>query len=452
MTSRRVPPISSPEPADSQSVGAPSADLVSDAGSGVVVRKETRDDTGSVEGAGGERDSAGGRSPPCGGSGAAPPPGAAKAAPSSLDTVAITGTAGQGSVPFSGGCGHFEAKGLPSAESARKKKKREDWLRGVGEETAEHRRGRAKALEQRSRALAAQLLERGEPAPVIRRKTRWFDQRATSQSSKIDRAIDCGTGEVEMVCLNCSTQHVQERRCNLSTLCLRCRGVVAFKKQLRFLESRKIVLANAVEGGLLRVNRRGGRWSEKLLTLTAPHVKGDSVGGRIGRICTAWTHFRRKLTRHWKELGASHSAHFYRSLEWTPGGDRAGHPHIHCWLFCPYLERDQLQRWWSESLVLAGLPPRNLDGGVVVDVREVYNGEKTAAELIKYLLKDIDAQGKNITPEEFAQVYIAFDERRLTQSSSGFIGLSESKLSCACGDPDWYIRAGRGKFLRSEAS
>jgi hypothetical protein len=213
---------------------------------------------------------------------------------------------------------------------------------------------------------------------------------------------------------------------------VQCRGRNARIKRAKFLAARKKLIKGAEKKGLLLPMRRGGRWSEKLLTLTAPHVPGDTVAGRVKRVADAWGHLLRRVNAHWRGMDAR-TANFFRCLEWTPGDDGAGHPHIHVWLFCPFLDRSDLLAWWRDALLRAGLPAE-LANLVVLDVRELIDPTQGAQELIKYLTKDIDAQGKKIAPEVYAEVYKAFDGRRMTQPSSGFMALAEQRPNrCECG-------------------
>jgi tRNA(fMet)-specific endonuclease VapC len=70
----------------------------------------------------------------------------------------------------------------------------------------------------------------------------------------------------------------------------------------------------------------------------------------------------------------------------------------------------------------------------IVHVEAVNDGRSAARELIKYMLKDIAANGETIPPDVFSLVYQALAERRLRQASKGFMGLAKSaKPCCECG-------------------
>lgn len=177
--------------------------------------------------------------------------------------------------------------------------------------------------------------------------------------------------------------------------------------------------------GLLRIDRRGGRWSEKLLTLTAPHVVGDTVGERIARVLSAWRLFLKRLNAFLRSIAAHTSSAWFRVFEWTPGNDGKGHPHLHVWFFGPFLEQPMLRDWWATALGVED---------AIVDIKEVHDSRGAAQELIKYLTKDIDANGDKIAAELYAEVYMALDEKRLTQASRGFMRLAGTgPLPCECG-------------------
>lgn len=124
------------------------------------------------------------------------------------------------------------------------------------------------------------------------------------------------------------------------------------------------------------------------------------------------------------------SAEFFRVLEWTIGSDRLGHPHLHVWLFCSYIEQAELQSWWGQALAEVTGEPMALRA--IVDIREAKGGFER--ELIKYLTKDIMADGSKVPPQLYAEVYKALDGHRNTQASRGFMGKGKQVASrCECG-------------------
>lgn len=318
------------------------------------------------------------------------------------------------------------------------------WLEKIGSATWPHRRGKAEEYMCRARERAATLRAEGASSVDVREARRWYTQRARGQYLRIDRVETCGAEALEFTCGACGKKHERPARCRVHLLCVACRSVVATEKRVRFLAARETVLLAARRRGLLAQIRRGGRWTEKLLTLTAPHVREDTIARRIERIFSAWTAFLKIFNAHLRAIGGHASARWFRVVEWTIGHDALGHPHLHVWLFCPFLDVDQVRVWWARALAGCGCPIDH----PVIDIRVVDDDEGIARELIKYLCKDIDAQGDKVPPEAFAVVYATLDKHRLTQASAGFMALAgRQPRRCECGEP-----FGRPKRRRAAAA
>jgi hypothetical protein len=144
----------------------------------------------------------------------------------------------------------------------------------------------------------------------------------------------------------------------------------------------------------------------------------------------AWRRFLRKLNDFWKDSDVR-TAEWLRVFEWTPGSDEHGHPHLHLWILSPFLPHDELERWWREALI-EETGDSNLKR-VIVHIQEVdENGAER--ELIKYLTKDITANGEKLAPELYAEVYKTLDGARSTQASKGFMGKAKHEArTCECG-------------------
>ena len=263
-----------------------------------------------------------------------------------------------------------------------------------------------------------------------------FVRLARRQRQRTERVLACGADIIRIECALCGRTHEKTQGCRVSLMCVRCRGAIASEKRAMFLRARAVVLADATQRGLLDPRRPRGRWSEKMLTLTPPHLESDTIASRIKRTLDAWPRFRRRLVRHLKELDAARSSHFYRSFEWTPGNDRRGHPHFHVWLFTPYLDRELPLAWWRASLIEAGFPPEEASSPII-DIRALEDSPQSAQELIKYLTKDIDENGDKLPPELYAEVYKALDRHRSTQPSRGFMQLAKRTKTCVCGATEW---------------
>lgn len=309
-----------------------------------------------------------------------------------------------------------------------------NWLPTLRDLTKVHREHRARRFDDGARRKRARARLRGAPEASVNLDARWHVSRAEGQRNKIENVQACGSERIQITCQSCGASHERPGRCGNSLLCVPCRGAVVAEKRRKFLLARLAVLALAERRGLLNRRRRGGRFSEKFLTLTLPHIAGDSVASRIERAAEAWVLFRRWLKKYVKSRAAL-TLEWFRVLEWTPGeSDEFGHPHLHVWIFSCYLDFEVLRAAWRLALIKAG-GPRDLCRVVVVDIKEFDARDgRGALELIKYLTKDIDQDGKKIAPEVYAEVYKAFDGRRITQASRGFMALAEQEATrCECG-------------------
>jgi hypothetical protein len=243
--------------------------------------------------------------------------------------------------------------------------------------------------------------------------------------------------------------------------------------------------------GLFRRIRKGGAWSEKLVTLTVPHFVELGVLERVHFLRAAWKHFVRRWSKHWKKHEDAKRwcdddgrslVRWFRNVEWTTGeeDDAKGHPHIHLWFLGPYLPgakaserlegRNLIKNLWGDALAAAaadvdvltmGSGDRVLIAHVaracaspVVDVRRCDPGPSSAKEVIKYLFKDLNASGHRLDPQLWAKVFEAFDGTRTTQGSRGLATLGRGcyvvdpktgeitgkslAVQCACGQRGYW--------------
>ena len=296
------------------------------------------------------------------------------------------------------------------------------WLREVGDATQRHREERAKAFEQRAKRIRSEARLQGFSDANADGKARWHASRALGQRTRIGRVEDCGAESLTIGCQSCGRAHERPAHCGCRLLCLRCRGARGRELRVRFLRAREVILRSARSRGLLDPVRGSRRWGERFLTLTAPQLASDSVSQRIDRVLNAWSWFVRQFQA-WQRDSSLTSIEWLRVFEWTTGeNDHKGHPHLHLWIFSPFLADEMLRGWWAAALRRAGyvdcLRP-------VIKIKEVYEGPSLSLELIKYLTKDIDEHGDKIAPELYAEVYKSLDGRRVLQASRGFMGLGE---------------------------
>jgi hypothetical protein len=313
-------------------------------------------------------------------------------------------------------------------------------------ETRNHREQRAKRYEAKASEKELEAKREGASDVAVRQVGRWYRSRAAGQRARFDRCKECQTDdEVRVVCQGCGLVVENPARCRTHLACVSCRGKIASEKRARFLSARWKVLGAARVGGLLRHDRKGGRYSEKLVTLTMPHVERLGVRERIDTIKAAWPIFLKQFNVWLRGRHAAERSHWLRNFEWTPGEDEKGHPHIHFWFFGPYLPAKEesaarVKYWWRIALMRVGLTREETESMLYPDVRAIRDGEAGAAEVVKYMTKDLvksrDGKGKPelIAPARYAPVYESLDGKRVTQGSRGFLKLADKAKSCGgCG-------------------
>jgi len=306
------------------------------------------------------------------------------------------------------------------------------WLQEIGDLTREHRERRARTLSKRGELRKWELRSQLWSEVRVRDALRWYESRARGQRERVARVSECGAEVLQLTCTACRKMHERPTGCRVGILCVKCRGRIAQIKRAVFSRARAHVLLHASRRGLLFPLRPKGPFGEKFLTLTAPHILGDSIARRIERVLNAWPSFLKQMNTYFRER-AIKSAEWFRVFEWTPGGDQLGHPHVHVWLFCPFLPRQLLREWWRLALASAGCQLK-ADDPLVVDIRKIVDADGGARELIKYLTKDITSDGHKLDARLYAEVYKALDGRRVTQASKGFMARAESEARrCECG-------------------
>ena len=295
---------------------------------------------------------------------------------------------------------------------------------------------------------------------------RWHEGRARGQLERIERVEDCGTTVYQLACKSCGVvaPGVRERTCAAWRYCIRCRGT-----RVRDYHDR----INAAREEWLQ--RKRGFERERFLSLTLPHA---GVAGDVRNALSTWERFTRS-TRRW--ITARHSKPlfaFVRTLELTPSD--GGHAHLHAWVGSPFLPYAVLRVLWGRALgcegplngqwvpvrpiaeALAELPDersrrellraagwrgkRACDGDCChlrpsrrrgylrqckhrhyvpnggIDIRAV-KGD-VAAELVKYLVKDID-QGELVDPLTAANLIEATEGVRVVAASIHFWVLAQ---------------------------
>ncbi len=373
-----------------------------------------------------------------------------------------------------------------------------DWVDLVAQLTAPHRERRAVALLRRGAALALERRRafrlsgkvarsaRGRPQGAAPAESAWHSARAETKRRLFEKVAECGEGHtLELVCRNgsCGERFTVPLGCGQAFFCPSCRKRRANQFRVDFQRKQLGLVSTAQRHGLTHRYRRraiGGRFSEKLLTLTLPHTRewhaplalgerGEAytVRERVENLRVCWERFWRLFRDELRaKLGNLQSGitienspiglpmprgrakakdtlalfdlvSSLRVFEWTPGDDGLGNPHFPVWLFSPYLDQRWLRSLWSRAFADV-CAPSLVCPLLVLDVRAAHEceGGSIANELVKYLTKDWHLTGdgaKRVGPEVFAELYTLVDGTRTRQSSQGLAHWQVPKeKSCPC--------------------
>ncbi|HEY0465615.1 MAG TPA: hypothetical protein VGC79_15485 [Polyangiaceae bacterium] len=293
----------------------------------------------------------------------------------------------------------------------------------------------------------------------------WHSSRARGARNLFLRVGSCGGPEgyrVKLTCKGCSEKSSVVVGCDSHWFCPACRTRRAQVYRVELQAKLGGLVALASRAGLMSRKRRhqaGGRFGARFLTLTLPHV--GSTRQRIETLRRCWPRFWRLLAdelrprlarvkssgvwiddkkrgEEWqgeqREANLWELVHYLWALEWTPGSDGLGHPHLHVWLFSPFVDREQIEALWMKAYNdVTGQAVSTL----IVDVRKASDDAAgAAAELCKYLVKDWEVDAGAMRParvEVFAQAFAELDGKRLRQTSAGFSCFSLAVVkACPC--------------------
>jgi len=211
---------------------------------------------------------------------------------------------------------------------------------------------------------------------------RWYEGRAGAQIPRFDTIRACGSRVLHVGCRPCGQELCAPIpcRCGVVRVCEACADAIALKREKRIAAARAAAILKADDRGLFHAGRAGlGAWSEKMLTLTVPHIEleaveaGSEVAGettgyglhttiaaRIAALRLAWPRFmrslRRFITKHEGKTNAK-AFRYFRFLEWTRGHDGQGHPHFHVYLLSPFLDQRMIAGMWARALDAVGVGP-----------------------------------------------------------------------------------------------
>lgn len=229
----------------------------------------------------------------------------------------------------------------------------------------------------------------------------WHERRANGQRSRPANLKGCGGQVIATRCACGERGKAQPQGCGVYRVCPKCALRKAMRQRAKFGRARGRVLLDALRkesgrgalAGAAARWRKGGRYTDKMITLTIPHFDGAELfasalelesGGsrydekraenarrilghgsstltaRIAGLFAAWAGFARKMkdALRRRKLGDDLWSRWDRFFEWTPGADGRGHPHFHVWAFSPFLCRDEVAAWWTAALRDEGIPVR----------------------------------------------------------------------------------------------
>lgn len=339
---------------------------------------------------------------------------------------------------------------------------RELWLQELEAVTALHRNQKAARLTARAVELGKERRRAWREGGAVARsetgnvrldsfESQWHASRAKGALQVFSRVKTCGGEQgyrIKLTCRGCSEKKSFPVGCDQAWFCATCRNRRAqdFRIDVQAKLGGLTQIAN--RAGLTARTRRhqpGGRFGARFITLTVPHAGGPR--DRIRMLTKAWPRFWRLLSDHLrgrlsrckktgvfvpdKKRGKEYAGelreatlwdlvHFLWVIEWTPGDDGDGHPHLHLWLFSPWIDRELVEQLWRQAYNDAGGTAERM----IVDVRKAsHEANEAARELCKYLVKDWEVGpggSKQARPEVYAQAFAELDGRRMRQTSSGF--------------------------------
>jgi hypothetical protein len=256
-----------------------------------------------------------------------------------------------------------------------------------------------------------------------------------------EKIYDCGAEKYWLVCEECNASKERIRTCN-KRMCASCGKAIIAERRAEFIFARDRALDRARSFGLLDHDHYA-RWGEKMLTLTAPHVREHSIQQRIDLLFSAWPRMRDSLKKHLEKDAGKRAALvcWYRTFEWEPGDDQKGHPHFHFWWLSPYIEQGLIQHLWRCALRTAGYPASSLEH-VIVYIQDA-DGASLTLEVIKYVTKEISKDRSRICPKTYARVYEALSGRRLNQASAGLFKDVKGTVTCVCGATGCFRRTNK---------
>lgn len=246
-------------------------------------------------------------------------------------------------------------------------------------------------------------VKRTRPRERVDPVAEWHRSRAEGKRSLFQRVRACPEERrsIVLTCRGPGCSHTCEFPigCASNFFCASCRKRTGDRFRVDFERKRQGITSAAARAGLMTRRRRravGGRFSERLVTLTVPHEGNPAERLELAR--RGWERFWRLMSdelrpelskiragilsyddetgevlrkpkrgRGARRARAAHGispdeltlwdlVQYLWVREWTPGEDGLGHPHFHVWLFSPFLAHWRVQQLWTRALadVLGG--------------------------------------------------------------------------------------------------
>lgn len=233
---------------------------------------------------------------------------------------------------------------------------------------------------------------------------RWHLARARGlETPREERVSTCGRSRVVLRC-GCDQLTAVPQRCQTRVVCEVCQRAHARRQASRVEQSVSAHLAEAVDRWA-RSGGRGPRPGVYLVTLTLPH--GEGAEAALDR---SWRAMRRYAGRmHW-------SASCATVLEWTPGRDDRGHPHLHVVVVAQWVDYRHVHQTWGDAVESTGWP-RPGGRGVHVAVRR---GSAAAAAAARYVAKYLSLSEVALTAVQWARLAAYYVGRRSVRVTKGW--------------------------------
>lgn len=269
---------------------------------------------------------------------------------------------------------------------------------------------------------------------------RWHSSRARGlRVSRAAAVAHCGTDQVYLRC-GCDQWMAAPKGCRKRVVCVDCdkRRARGYARRVKESVEQHLARLNGptkgvVEGlaagvvhqpGFRPVQARGLRGRVYMVTLTIPH---QEVRGRAEELLDdAWRQLRKYAARgHW-------SRDCLAVLEWTPGRDGRGHPHVHVVVVSRWLDYNHVFSSWRDACeaVGAGTPARAAQ-------QITHEGTKRAPEaaaryVAKYVAK---TSTRTFSVEDWARLAAYQVGRRTVRATRGWWDYQHPQ--CECCEQRW---------------